>query len=73
MEIARFLLFRSVGSQLAARTVNKAMSDASGAFAADLLRGRGITCQAEKGCEERGIGEDLTPFVCMDERNEGWE
>ena len=58
-------------SQRAAFTDNKAMSQASGAFAADLLRGRGITCQAEKSCGERGICEDLTPFVWTNEMQDG--
>lgn len=54
-------------SQRAALTDNKAMSQASGDFASDLLLGRGITCQAETSCEERGICEDLTPFVWTNE------
>ena len=54
-------------SQLAASSVNKAMSQASRDFAVDLLLGRGITCQAERSCGERGICEDLTPFVWTNE------
>ena len=50
-------------SQLAAHTVSKDMSQASGDFAADLLLGRGITCEAEMSCDERGTREEPTPFV----------
>ena len=50
-------------SQQAARTESKAISQASGNFAANLHPEQGITCEAEMSCAERGSREDPTPFV----------